>query len=104
MREIGLSKEEVIQELRLRLVGDLSFTDGRILGSMCTYPHEFAQLVFLMNIEKNLGDPGLFPQTAEVEKETISMLGELLSNPNACGHIVTGQYPCPVDSKTAERE
>ncbi|RKZ01918.1 MAG: tyrosine decarboxylase MfnA [Candidatus Hydrothermota bacterium] len=90
MREIGLSKEEVIQELRLRLEGDLSFTDGRILGSMCTYPHEFAQLVFLMNIEKNLGDPGLFPQTAELEKETISMLGELLSNPNACGHIVTG--------------
>jgi tyrosine decarboxylase/aspartate 1-decarboxylase len=37
-----------------------------------------------------LGDLGLFPGVAELENETIQMLGSMLSNPNASGHIVTG--------------
>jgi len=41
-------------------------------------------------IDKNLGDPGLFPETAEVEKDAIRMLGELLAKPSARGYIVSG--------------
>jgi tyrosine decarboxylase/aspartate 1-decarboxylase len=41
-------------------------------------------------MHKNLGDPGLFPAVKELEKETIHMLGTLLSNPEAFGNIVTG--------------
>ena len=57
---------------------------------MCTHPHPFATKVFEAYIERNLGDPRLFPKTAEMEKEVVSMLGELLSHPNVAGYIVTG--------------
>lgn len=57
---------------------------------MCNEPHIFAKRVYVKCLEKNLGDPGLFPATAKLERETIQMLGSLLSNPKACGHIVSG--------------
>jgi tyrosine decarboxylase/aspartate 1-decarboxylase len=57
---------------------------------MCTKPHNLAKQVYLQYLEKNLGDPGLFPASAELEQEAIHMLGSLLSNPNASGRIVSG--------------
>ncbi len=53
-------------------------------------PHPLAKKTYARFLEKNLGDSGLFPATAEVEKETVKMLGTILSNPEASGHIVTG--------------
>ncbi len=90
MQEKGLPQKIVLQELKSRLRRDFTYNSGKILSSMCTSPHAFAKKVFIQNLEKNLGDPGLFSETAEIEQETIRMLGTLLSNPNACGHIVTG--------------
>jgi len=90
MREKGLPAEAVLEELKRKLHGDFTFQSGRILGSMCTYPHRLARQVYAEFLEKNLGDPGLFPATAEIEKEVIQTLGELLSNPHASGNIVTG--------------
>ena len=49
-----------------------------------------ARKVYARFLEKNLGDSGLFPATAELEKETIQMIGSLLSNEKASGHIITG--------------
>jgi tyrosine decarboxylase/aspartate 1-decarboxylase len=57
---------------------------------MCNNPHPLARKVYTRFIEKNLGDSGLFPAVAELEKETIQMIGTLLSNPEASGHIITG--------------
>lgn len=88
--EKGLSENIVLEELKKRLQKDLNFNSGKILGSMCASPHPFAKQVFASFIEKNLGDPGLFPATAELELEAIQMLGSLLSHPNAIGHIVSG--------------
>jgi tyrosine decarboxylase/aspartate 1-decarboxylase len=90
MREKGLPAEAVLEELKRKLHGDFTFESGRILGSMCTYPHRLARQVYAEFLEKNLGDPGLFPATAEIEREVIQTLGELLSNPHASGNIVTG--------------
>jgi tyrosine decarboxylase/aspartate 1-decarboxylase len=90
MREKGLPAEAVLEELKRKLHGDFTFQSGRILGSMCTYPHRLARQVYAEFLEKNLGDPGLFPATAEIEREVIQTLGELLSNPHASGNIVTG--------------
>ncbi|MEM2917661.1 MAG: tyrosine decarboxylase MfnA [Candidatus Bathyarchaeia archaeon] len=90
MQEKGLPKKLILQELNKKLQKDLTFTSGRILGSMCTNPHAFAKKIYSQNIEKNLGDPGLFPATAEIEKEAVQMIGSLLSNPNGSGYIVTG--------------
>jgi tyrosine decarboxylase/aspartate 1-decarboxylase len=57
---------------------------------MCTKPHDAAAKVYAQYLEKNMGDAGLFPGVAELESETIQMIGTLLSNPQASGHIVTG--------------
>jgi tyrosine decarboxylase/aspartate 1-decarboxylase len=69
---------------------NFSETSGKILCSMCTSPHSFAKQIYQKYLEKNLGDPSLFPASAELEKETVSMLGLLLSNPKASGSIVSG--------------
>lgn len=86
----GLPKDAVLRKLETKLQRDLTYSSGKILGSMCTQPSSFAKQVYLQYLETNLGDPGLFPATAELEKEVIHMLGTMLSNENPCGHIVSG--------------
>jgi tyrosine decarboxylase/aspartate 1-decarboxylase len=90
MNKKGLPRSLVLEQLKSKLKGDFTYESGKILGSMCTKPHEFAKQIYLKYLEKNLGDPGLFPATQEIEKEAIRLLGSLLSNPNASGHFVTG--------------
>jgi tyrosine decarboxylase/aspartate 1-decarboxylase len=90
LQEKGLPPQAVLKKLQSRLREDLTYNSGKILGSMCNEPHTFAKQVYMNCLEKNLGDPGLFPGTAKLEQEAIQMLGSLLSNPNACGHIVSG--------------
>jgi tyrosine decarboxylase/aspartate 1-decarboxylase len=88
--EKGLSKNVLFQKLKTKLQQDSTYRSGKILGSMCTEPHSLAKQVYMQCLEKNLGDPYLFPATAELEQEVIQMCGSLLSNPNAHGHIVSG--------------
>ena len=88
--EKGLPERAILKELESKLKEDFTYDSGRILGSMCTSPHEFARQVYMKYLEKNLGDPGLFRATAQLEEEAIKMLGSLLSHPDACGHIVSG--------------
>lgn len=90
MDEKGLPRNIVLKEIERKLERDLTYASGRILGSMCTKPHSLAVKVYARYIEKNLGDSGLFPATLELEREAIKMLGSMLSNPNAFGHIVSG--------------
>ncbi|MCS7116611.1 MAG: tyrosine decarboxylase MfnA [Nitrososphaerales archaeon] len=85
-----MSRNVVLRELEEKLKGEPTYESGRILSSMCTKPHRFAVDVFTRFIEKNLGDVNLFPHVAEIEKEAIRMIGSLLSNPHASGHIVSG--------------
>lgn len=68
----------------------MNFTGGRILGSMCSAPHPLAAEVYVRYMEKNIGDPGLFPALMELEKEAIRLIGGFLSHPWAAGRIVTG--------------
>jgi tyrosine decarboxylase/aspartate 1-decarboxylase len=90
LNEKGLPRTLVLQQLKSKLKEDFTYDSGKILGSMCTKPHTFAKQIYMKCLEKNLGDPGLFPATAELEKEAIQLLGSLLSNPTACGHFVSG--------------
>jgi tyrosine decarboxylase/aspartate 1-decarboxylase len=86
----GLPQKIVLEELNSRLKKDFTYDSGKIIGSMCTSPHRLARKVYARFLDKNLGDSGLFPAVAELEKETVQMLGTLLSNPEASGQIVTG--------------
>ncbi|USS40794.1 tyrosine decarboxylase MfnA [Thermococcus aggregans] len=86
----GMSEEEVLAELEGRLKIDLTFNSGKILGSMCTYPHPLAQKIVQKYIDRNLGDPGLHKGSRQIEEEAVQMLGELLHLKKAYGNIVSG--------------
>jgi len=90
LKQKGVSREKILKELSDRLNKDLTYESGKILGSMCTTPHELAKSVMTMYLEKNLGDPGLFQGAQEIEVEVVRMLGKLLNNPESWGYIVSG--------------
>jgi tyrosine decarboxylase/aspartate 1-decarboxylase len=90
MENAGQSPRRIKRELKRLLQNDHSYAGGSIMGSMCTSPHPLARKIFSRYIHKNVGDPGLFPATAELEGKTVAMLGRLLSNEAAAGFILTG--------------
>jgi tyrosine decarboxylase / aspartate 1-decarboxylase len=57
---------------------------------MCTQPHPIAQKAYKMFLASNLGDPGLFPGTAQLEKDVINDLTTLLHGKNCRGFVVSG--------------
>jgi tyrosine decarboxylase/aspartate 1-decarboxylase len=61
-----------------------------ILSSMCTPPHPIAVKAHSMFIETNLGDPGLFPGTASLERLLIGRLATLFHHPTAGGYATSG--------------
>jgi tyrosine decarboxylase/aspartate 1-decarboxylase len=86
----GIDADTVREGLRRRLASDLVFDSGAILGSMCSLPDSLGAAVFTDNMDKNIGDPGLHPALAELERETVAVLGAMLGEPRARGSIVTG--------------
>ncbi|MHA1728916.1 MAG: tyrosine decarboxylase MfnA, partial [Promethearchaeota archaeon] len=73
-----------------KLSKDLTYTSGKILGSMCTTPHEFGIEVYSKYFQKNLGDPGIFPGSEEIEQDLISVMGNLFGGNSINGSIVSG--------------
>ncbi len=90
MENAGQSPRRIKRELKRLLQNDHSYAGGSIMGSMCTSPHPLARKIFSRYIYKNVGDPGLFPATTELEGRAVAMLGRLLSNETASGFILTG--------------
>lgn len=90
MEDKGLPRRIVLEELNMRLKRDFTYESGKIIGSMCTRAHPFARKMQTQFLDKNLGDAGLFPAVAELEEDTIEMIGGMLSDSHASGHIVTG--------------
>ena len=90
MERRGLSKKAVLKELKKFRAQDQRYEDGRILCSMCTSPHPIAERAYRIFFETNLGDPGLFPGSALLEKEVVAQLAALLNGENAVGFLVSG--------------
>ncbi len=90
MNKKGARYSQVMKELKNAYEQDYHFKDGGILGSMCTKPHPAALKAHSMFIESNLGNPGLYPGTKKLEEKVIRMLGSLLHNKNAYGHVTGG--------------
>ncbi len=90
MDDKQLSEDVILKELDNFQSQDLKYCGGRILGSMCTEPHPFAKKIFVKFLDSNLGDPGLFKGTKQIEDLVVSSLGKLLSAERVYGHIVTG--------------
>ena len=90
MDDESIDKDVILKKLDEFHELDLNYSDGKILGSMCTEAHPFAKEVFYKFLDTNLGDPGLFKGTKKIENEVIKSIGELLSLDKAYGNIVTG--------------
>ncbi len=86
----GMEEEAVLDELRKKTSRDLTFNSGKILGSMCTYPHPLARRVLSEYLDRNLGDPGLHVGSQAVEMEAVGMLSNLLGLDKGYGNIVSG--------------
>jgi tyrosine decarboxylase/aspartate 1-decarboxylase len=85
-----LSAKTVLNELKKIHNLDQRYADGRIICSMCTTPHPLAKKAYQMFFESNLGDSGLFPGSAQIEKEVVHELALLLHEENAAGFVVSG--------------
>ena len=90
MNDKPMAEEKILKELSEFHQLDHDYSDGKILGSMCTEAHPFAKKVYFDFLDTNLGDPGLFKGTKLIEDKVIKAIGELLSIENPYGHIVTG--------------
>jgi len=88
MRSKGIPEEELFSFLEAAKREDQPHR--YILSSMCTLPHPVAVRAHTLFLETNLGDPGLFPGTASLERLLVSRLGTLFHNPDACGYATTG--------------
>ena len=91
MHDKGLSRKAVLAELKKISEKDRRYDDGKILCSMCTKPHPLAEKAYRLFLSSNLGDPGLFPGSAQLEKEVISELATLLHGENCVGFLVSGE-------------
>ncbi len=103
MDKKGTKKQEISEKLREFKREDMTYKSGRILGSMCTCPHEIGVEAYYMFLESNLGDSGLFKGTRQMEKEVIEMLGSLLGKKDVCGHIITGGTEANIMAMRAAR-
>ena len=90
MLQNGSNKKKVLEALNEIRRQNQRYEDGKILCSMCTKPHPIAEKAYKMFIESNLGDPGLFPGSVQLEKETINQLATILHGENCNGFIVSG--------------
>jgi len=90
LNDAGLEPDDILRQLSLRLAEDSSFESGRILGCMCSAPDSLSAAIFARFLEKNAGDPGLFPATRDLEREVVSLLGSLLGNEQAAGSLLSG--------------
>ena len=80
----------MLAELKKIREQDQRYDDGKILCSMCTKPHPIAEKAYQLFLNSNLGDPGLFPGSVQLEKEVINQLATLLHGENCVGFIVSG--------------
>lgn len=103
MEDKPISKKDILEELDEIQSKDHKYSDGRILGSMCTEAHPFAKEVYCKFLDSNLGDPGLFKGTKYIEDEVINSIGELLSISKPYGNIVTGGTEANIMAMRAAR-
>jgi tyrosine decarboxylase/aspartate 1-decarboxylase len=98
----GLSEEELFSFFERVKGSDLSYRS--ILGSMCTVPHPVAVRAHNLFMETNLGDPGLFPGTASLERLLIERIGSLFHLPAAGGYATSGGTESNIQALRLARE
>ncbi|MDG6220084.1 MAG: tyrosine decarboxylase MfnA [Candidatus Thermoplasmatota archaeon] len=90
-QEEGVGDEQVLRELEEAMGADHYFSSGRVLSPMMSTPHPLVPRAYEMFVESNLGNPGLYPGTQELEAKVLDWLNRLLHGPaKAAGQITSG--------------
>jgi tyrosine decarboxylase/aspartate 1-decarboxylase len=84
----GMTEDDLFSFLSSKKQEDIDHS--YILSSMCTLPHPVAVKAHDLFIETNLGDPGLFPGTASLERLLIERFGTLFHKKDAGGYATSG--------------
>jgi tyrosine decarboxylase / aspartate 1-decarboxylase len=101
----GQSQNKIIDELKKMHSLNQKYEDGKILCSMCTKPLPIAKEAYQMFLDTNLGDPGLFPGSVQLEREAVNQLATLLDgDSNTCGFIVSGGTEANLMAMLAARQ
>ena len=89
-RAAAPGEDTLLAELEDRISTDWTFSSGRVLGSMCSVPHPVAARAFERVLEANIGDEGLVPALAALEREAVATFAGWWGRPEASGRIVSG--------------
>ena len=79
---------KILNELDKYKKKDCSFSSGKIIGSMCTQPHEIAIKAYVKFLDTNLGDPELFPGSNKIESNLKKFIFKLLNAPKSAGGVI----------------
>lgn len=90
MENDPLEEDDIFKKLEEYKSNDLTYSSGKILGSMCTEAHPIAKKAHIDFLDSNLGDPGLFKGTKVIEDEVIKIIASFLSLDEPYGNVVTG--------------
>ncbi|WP_254537272.1 tyrosine decarboxylase MfnA [Halomarina litorea] len=63
---------------------------ARVLSSMCTEPHPAARAAAERFLATNPGDPGTYESVAALEREAVSLLGEVVRLDDPAGYVTSG--------------
>ncbi|MFO7792767.1 MAG: tyrosine decarboxylase MfnA [Candidatus Saliniplasma sp.] len=78
--EKGRTEKEILKEINKAKELDFDFSSGKILGSMCTESVDVGKKVHKMFLESNLGNPGLYEGTKDIEKKVHEAVGSLIGS------------------------
>jgi sphinganine-1-phosphate aldolase len=92
--KLGMSREEVIQQLALFREHDLSWRDGRVLAYVYDAGQDAESIVkeaFTQFLSENALDPTTFPSTLQMERDIVRITADLLhGDENVVGNVTTG--------------
>ncbi|MBS3789827.1 MAG: tyrosine decarboxylase MfnA [Candidatus Thermoplasmatota archaeon] len=75
----GKDVKEITETLKNFKEKDFDFSSGRVFASMCTEPLDIAKEAYIEFIESNLGNPGLYPGTKEMENQVHKTVSSLIN-------------------------
>ncbi|MEF8832289.1 MAG: tyrosine decarboxylase MfnA [Candidatus Thermoplasmatota archaeon] len=86
----GKDPKEIKDRLKYFKEKDFDFSSSRVFASMCTKPLDIAKEAYMEFIESNLGNPGLYPGTMEMEEDVLEAVSELINAGGMKGFSVGG--------------
>jgi tyrosine decarboxylase/aspartate 1-decarboxylase len=75
----------------------------RVLSSMCTEPHPVAREAARRFLATNPGDPTTYRSVATLEREAVSLLGEVVDLPDPRGYVASGGTEANIQAVRAAR-